>query len=284
MNRAPTMAIHLTIFSKNEGSPLDKRLTVTTFAEKFARREPIVMVTAYDYPQALAADAAGVDAILVGDSVANNILGRPDTLSMTMEEMIHHTKAVSAGVKNAMVIGDMPFMSYQGGPREALKNAARFLKEAGAQAVKLEWGVDTLEAVRLMDGNGIPVMGHIGFTPQHLNRFGGYRMQGKGSKAVTELLKSAKALEKAGAFAFVIELVPDEVGKRITKAVHIPTIGIGAGPYCSGQVQVLNDLAGMNPGFHPKHAKVYADVYSVLKDAVQRYAGEVRSGKFPEKP
>lgn len=259
---------------------MEKRLSVTTFSEKWKRREPIVVVTAYDYPQALAADAAGVDAVLVGDSVANTTLGRPDTLSMTMDEMIHHTKAVSAGVKRAMVIGDMPFMSYQGGAREALKNAARFLKEAGAQAVKLEWGVDTLEAVRLMEGNGIPVMGHIGFTPQHLNRFGGYRMQGKSPKAAAELLKQARALEKAGAFAFVVELVPDEVGKKVTKAVRIPTIGIGAGPFCSGQVQVLTDLAGMNPGFHPKHAKVYADVHSVLKDAIARYAQDVRSGRF----
>jgi 3-methyl-2-oxobutanoate hydroxymethyltransferase len=260
---------------------LDKRSTIANFAEKKARREPIVVVTAYDYPQALAAEAAGVDAILVGDSVTTTSLGRPNTLSATMEEMIHHTKAVSQGVKKTLLIGDMPFLSYQTSPRETLKNASRFLKETGAQAVKLEWGVDALNAVKLLVGNGIPVMGHLGFTPQHLHRFGGYKVQGKNAKAAAQMVKDAKAIEKAGAFSIVLELVPSDLAKRITQAVRIPTIGIGAGPYCSGQVQVLHDLAGMNPDFHPKHAKMYADVYSVLKDAIQRYVEEVRSGKFP---
>jgi len=260
---------------------LEKRVTVKTFGEKKAAGQPIVMVTAYDYPQALAVDEAGVDAVLVGDSLTMTTLGRPDTLSATMGEMIHHTRAVSKGVKRALVIGDMPFMSYQVSPRETLQNASRFLKEAGAQAVKLEWGSDALSATKLLVGNGIPVMGHLGFTPQHLNRFGGYGVQGKDRKSATDMIRAAKSLERAGAFSIVLELVPEDLARRITVALRVPTIGIGAGPYCSGQVQVLHDLAGMNPDFRPKHAKAYADLHGVLKDAVSRYAREVRGKLFP---
>jgi 3-methyl-2-oxobutanoate hydroxymethyltransferase len=267
----------------SKGGSTTRRTTVRTFAEKRARREPLVVVTAYDFPQALAVDAAGVDAVLVGDSLAMTVLGRSDThtLAATMDEMIHHTKAVSRGAARAMVVGDMPFMSYQSGPRETLKNASRFLREGGAQAVKLEWGVDSLAATRLLVGNGIPVMGHLGFTPQHLHRFGGYRVQGKDRGSAARMVRDAKALEKAGAFAIVLELVPAELARKVTRAVKVPTIGIGAGPHCSGQVQVLHDLAGMNPGFRPRHAKAYADLHGALRAAVARYASEVRGGVFP---
>ena len=258
-----------------------KRVTVKTFAEKKKAGEPIVVVTAYDFPQALACDAAGVDAVLVGDSVANTTLGRPDTLSMTMDEMIHHTRAVGRAVKRTLVIGDMPFMSYQSSSRETLRNASRFLKEGGAQAVKLEWGADALAATRLLVGNGIPVMGHLGFTPQHVHRLGGARIQGKGKPAAAAMVKNAKALQAAGVFSVVLELLPPDLARRLTKALKIPTIGIGAGPHTSGQVQVLHDLAGMDPGFKPRHSRVYADLYSSLRTAVERYARDVRRGRFP---
>lgn len=257
------------------------RPTLLDLQAKCDRGEKLVVVTAYDHALARAVDAAGVDAVLVGDSLNMTMLGRPDTLSATMDEMIHHTKAVSRGVKGALVIGDMPFLSYQGHPRETLKNAGRFLREGGAQAVKLEWGVDAVAVTRLLAGNGIPVMGHVGFTPQHLHQLGGYRRQGKGRAAAAALVKNALALQKAGAFAVVLELVPEDVAKRVTAKLRIPTIGIGAGPHCDGQVQVLHDLLGLIPDFHPKHAKAYLDLYGTVREAVGQYAAEVRSGRFP---
>lgn len=260
---------------------MNKRTSVLDFKTKCEKGEKIVVATAYDYSMALAVDAAGVDAILVGDSLNMTMLGRENTLSVTMDEMIHHSKAVSKGTRSALVIGDMPFLSYQGTPRETLKNAGRFLKDGGAQAVKLEWGSDALAVTKLLVGNGIPVMGHVGFTPQHIHQLGGYRQQGKDKTSASKLLRAAKALEKAGAFSIVLELVPSNIAKKITQSLKIPTIGIGAGPHCDGQVQVLHDLLGLLPDFHPKHAKAYLDLHNSIRDAIERYAREVRSGKFP---
>jgi 3-methyl-2-oxobutanoate hydroxymethyltransferase len=261
---------------------MEKPFTVLDFQKKCDLGEKIAMVTAYDYSMALAADASGVDAILVGDSLSMTMLGRPSTLSATMDEMLHHCKAVVQGTKRALVIGDMPFLSYQLGPEEALENAGLFLAEAGAQAVKLEWCPQAAEVTEFLVGNGIPVMGHVGFTPQHVHQFGGYRMQGKDKESARRLLKEAKALEAAGAFGVVLELVPSETAKTISKALKIPTIGIGAGPHCDGQVQVLHDLLGLLPDFHPKHAKAYLQLHEAIKEALAQYAAEVRGGQFPK--
>jgi len=261
---------------------MEKQITVHDFQQKCDQGEKLVVVTAYDYSMALAVDAAEVDAILVGDSLSMTMLGRSNTLPATMDEMLHHTKAVAKGTKHGMVIGDMPFLSYQLGLEEALDNAGAFLAEAGAQAVKLEWCPQAPGVTEFLVENGIPVMGHVGFTPQHVNQFGGYRMQGKDSASAARLLKQAKALETAGAFAVVLELVPAEVAKKITNSLKIPTIGIGAGPDCDGQVQVLHDLLGLLPDFHPKHAKAYARLFEAIRDAVGEYAREVKSGKFPQ--
>ena len=255
-------------------------MNILEFQRKCDAGEKLAVVTAYDFAMALAVDAAGVDAILVGDSLNTTMLGRPNTLSATMDEMIHHCKAVARGTRQALLIGDMPFLSYQGRSRETLKNAGRFMKEGGAHCVKLEWGVDAVASTKLLVGTGIPVMGHIGFTPQHFHQLGGYRKQGKNKASAHKLLQQAKAFEKAGAFSIVLELVPEDVAKKITRALRIPTIGIGAGPDCDGQVQVLHDLLGLLPDFHPKHAKVYLDLHVMIQDAVRRYAQEVRQGRF----
>ena len=259
---------------------MEKRTTILDFQSKCDQGEKLVVVTAYDYSMALAVDAAGVDAILVGDSLSMTMLGRPDTLSATMDEMIHHTKAVAKGTRHALVIGDMPFLSYQLGPEEALENAGAFLTEAGAQAVKLEWCPQAPEVTEFLVGNGVPVMGHVGFTPQHVHQLGGYHQQGKDKSSAARLVQQAKDLEKAGAFAVVLELVPQETAKKITQSLKVPTIGIGAGPHCDGQVQVLHDMLGLMPDFHPKHAKAYVKLHETVKDAVRRYAQEVRDGKF----
>lgn len=240
----------------------------------------LAVLTAYDYSMARVVDAAGVDAVLVGDTLNMTMLGRPNTISATMDEMLHHTQAVSQGVKHALVIGDMPFLSYQLGLEEALDNAGAFLKEGGAQAVKLEWCPQAPEVTAFLVENGVPVMGHVGFTPQHINQLGGYRRQAKDKSGRARILQQAKALEKAGAFSVVIELVPFEIAREITRKLSIPTIGIGAGPHCDGQVQVLHDLLGLLPDFHPKHAKAYLKLYDSIKDAVQRYVKEIRQGKF----
>jgi 3-methyl-2-oxobutanoate hydroxymethyltransferase len=260
---------------------MDKRMTTLDFQKKCDRGEKLAVVTAYDYSMALAVDAAGVDAVLVGDSLNMTMLGRENTLSVTLDEMLHHTQAVARGVKNALIIGDMPFLSYQLGLEDALDHAGAFLTEAGAQAVKLEWCPQAPEVTSFLVENGIPVMGHVGFTPQHVNQLGGYHQQGKDKASAANLLQQAKALEKAGAFAVVLELIPEKVAKKITATLSIPTIGIGAGPYCDGQVQVLHDMLGLLPDFHPKHAKAYLRLHEGIKDAVRQYVDEVRSGKFP---
>lgn len=245
------------------------------------RGERIVAVTAYDYTTALAADAAGCDFLLVGDSLAMVILGYDSTLPVTMEEMLHHTKAVTRGAKRAMVVGDMPFMSYHASVEEAVRNAGRFLKEAGAKAVKLEGAhAHQLACIRAIADSGIPVIAHLGFTPQAVHAIG-MRVQAKTEDAIKALLAEAQAVEAAGATAVVLELVPAEVAAAVTERVSIPTIGIGAGVGCSGQIQVAHDLLGLYTAFLPKHAKRYAHLYDAMVEAIATYAGDVREGRFP---
>lgn len=257
------------------------RLNITRIQEKKQSGERITMLTAYDYPTSKIVDEAGVDMILVGDTLGMVVLGYDSTVPVTMEDMIHHTKAVVRGAKNALVVGDMPFMSYQISISESLHNAARFLQEAGCQAIKLEGGVTVADTVKRIVDCGIPVMGHIGLTPQSVNQFGGFRVQGKTPEAAERLLRDALALEQAGAFAIVLELVPRELAKIITARLRIPTIGIGAGPHCSGQVLVIHDMLGLYTDFVPKHNKQYARMAGTIKSAVADYVNEVKSGDFP---
>ena len=257
------------------------RTTVTRLKEMKQRGERIAMVTAYDYPTARFLDEAGVPIILVGDSLGMVVLGYDSTLPVTMEAMVHHTKAVVRGARNALVVADMPFMSYQTDPVDALRNAGRFLQEAGAQAVKLEGGVQVAATVRRLVEVGIPVQGHIGLTPQAIHQLGGYRVQGKSSGAAAQLLRDARALDEAGVFSMVLEGVPAPLAKLITERVSVPTIGIGAGPHCDGQVQVFHDMLGLYPDFVPKHAKQYARMGDAIKEAVGTYMREVQEGSFP---
>ncbi|GAC1584047.1 MAG: 3-methyl-2-oxobutanoate hydroxymethyltransferase [Candidatus Dormibacteria bacterium] len=237
------------------------------------------MLTAYDFPTAQVVDQAGVPVILVGDSVANNVLGYPDTLPMTMDEMLHHTRAVRRGVTNALLVGDMPFMSYQVSLEEGVRNAGRFLKEAGAAAVKLEGPAIDLTA--RLTAAGIPVMAHVGLTPQSVNQMGGYRVQGKTSAAAERIEAEALALQGAGAFAIVLEGLPSELGRHLTGVLAIPTIGIGAGAHTDGQVLVINDMLGMNARV-PKFVKQYANLREEIGAAVARYVEEVAAGVFPD--
>ncbi len=243
--------------------------------------EKIAMLTAYDYSTAKVVDAVGVPLILVGDSLGMVVLGYESTIPVTMAEMLHHTKAVVRGSKQAMVIGDMPFMTYQVSIEDALHNAARFIQEGGAQAVKLEGGVTVADKVRRIVECGIPVMGHIGLTPQSINQLGGFKIQGKTSQAAANLLKDAQALEEAGAFAVVLETVPALLAALISQKISIPTIGIGAGVGCDGQVQVINDVLGSFSDFVPKHAKQYVKLADIIKGAVTDYYNEVKAGTFP---
>jgi 3-methyl-2-oxobutanoate hydroxymethyltransferase len=244
-------------------------------------REKIVMITAYDYPGAKLVEEAGVDVVLVGDSLGVVVLGYENTLAVTMEDMIHHTKAVSRGVKRAMVVGDMPFLSYQVSVEQAVANAGRFLQEAGAQAVKLEGGTEIIPAVNKIVAAGIPVFGHLGFTPQSVNQIGGAIFQGKTAIKARKLLEDALRLEDAGVAGIVLELVPWEVAELISDRLTIPTIGIGSGPACDGQVLVYHDLLGLNRDFNPKHNKIFAPVGETVIEAVREYAAEVRSLRFP---
>jgi 3-methyl-2-oxobutanoate hydroxymethyltransferase len=245
------------------------------------RGEKIAMLTAYDYPTARLLDEAGVPIILVGDSLGMVVLGYKSTLPVTMAEMIHHVSAVVRGTQRTHVVADMPFMSYQASPEDALRNAGRFLQEAGAQSVKLEGGVSMAETVRRLVEAGIPVMGHIGLTPQSVNQFGGFKLQGKTPAAAVKLLNDARALEQAGAYAIVLETIPAPLGKVVSERISIPTIGIGAGPYCDGQVQVLHDLLGLFGDFVPKHAKQYAHLADEIGRAAREYLSEVQQGSFP---
>jgi 3-methyl-2-oxobutanoate hydroxymethyltransferase len=243
--------------------------------------EKIVMLTSYDYVTAQIIDGAGIPLILVGDTLGMVVLGYQTTIPVTMEAMLHHTKAVVRGTKNALVVGDMPFMTYQISTEEAIRNAGRFLQEAGCQAVKLEGGVTVAEKVRKIVDCGIPVMGHIGLTPQSINQLGGHKIQGRTPEAAKKLLDDAKAIEQAGAFAIVIETVPAPLATLITKKIDIPTIGIGAGAGCDGQVQVINDILGSYTGYIPKHAKQYVKLVDIMSNAISQYRDEVTTGKFP---
>ena len=241
----------------------------------------LVVITAYDHPTARLLDAAGCDILLVGDSVGNNVLGYESTLPVTMDAMIHHTSAVARGTRHALVVGDMPYLSYQTGRRDALRNAGRFLKEGGAAAVKVEGGRRRAPLVQALLDAEIPVMGHIGLTPQSVHVMGGYRVQGKGPDAARALVEDAVALEEAGIFSLVLEGVPETVGREITQAVGIPTIGIGAGRFCDGQVLVFHDLVGLGPGPLPKFARRYARIGEEIERAARAFAEDVRSGAFP---
>ncbi len=256
------------------------RVSISTLKEMKAKKEKIVMLTAYDYSTAKLVDEAGVPLILVGDSLGMVILGYDSTIPVTIDDMIHHTKAVARGSKQAIVIGDMPFMTYHSEP-DALNNAARFMQEGGAQAIKLEGGVTVANTVKRIVDCGIPVMGHIGLTPQSVHQLGGHRVQGKTPEAALRLLQDAQALEQAGAFAVVLELIPAPLSKLISEKISIPTIGIGAGPDCDGQVQVIADLLGLFSDFVPRHAKQYAKLAGSIKSAIGDYMSEVKAGKFP---
>ncbi|MEQ8176571.1 MAG: 3-methyl-2-oxobutanoate hydroxymethyltransferase [Syntrophomonadaceae bacterium] len=253
----------------------------TSVIKDLKNKRKFSMLTSYDYPTAHMADEAGIDIILVGDSLGNAVLGYENSLSVTMEDMIHHTKAVARAAKNAMVVGDMPFLSYHISNSEAVRNAGRFIQEGGAQTVKIEGGIERVDTIKAILDAQIPVMGHLGFTPQSVHKFGGYKVQGKDIETANKIIEDAKALDKAGVFAIVLEMVPTLLAKRITDEVSVPTIGIGAGHYCDGQVLVVNDLLGIYGGFTPKFAKKYANLQPLIMEAFQQYKKEVEEGSFP---
>jgi 3-methyl-2-oxobutanoate hydroxymethyltransferase len=257
------------------------RITINQIRDMKQKGEKITMLTSYDYTTAKLVDEAGIPLILVGDSLGNVVLGYDSTIPVTLEVMLHHTRAVVRGTKKAMVIGDMPFMTYQVSVEDAIRNAGRFLQETGCQAVKLEGGVTMADKVRRIVDCGIPVMGHVGLTPQSINQLGGHKIQGKTPEAAKRLLEDAIALDRAGAFAVVLETVPAPLAALISKKISIPTIGIGAGAGCDGQVQIIHDILGMYTDFVPKHAKQYAKIADVMSNAISRYYEEVKAGAFP---
>lgn len=267
--------------SQHSTSTSRKKVTTLTFRQKKERGEPITMLTAYDYPTAMAMDRAGVDSILVGDSLAMVVLGYENTLPVTMDEMLHHARAVARGAKGALLIGDMPFMSYQVNADEALRNAGRFLQQGGMDAVKLEGGRERADAVRAIVNAGIPVVGHLGLTPQSIHQLGGFRAQGKTASAAQRLLEDAKILEDAGAFSIVLESVPARLAEYISKQISIPTIGIGAGAGCDGQVLVTHDVLGLFDRFTPKFVKKYANLHEVMDQAFAQYLSDVAARTFP---
>ncbi|MGC1377281.1 MAG: 3-methyl-2-oxobutanoate hydroxymethyltransferase [Anaerolineales bacterium] len=258
-----------------------KKVTTLALRQKKERGEPITMLTAYDYPTALTMDEAGMDVILVGDSLGMVVLGYENTLPVTMEDMLHHCRAVARGAKSAMLIGDMPFMSYQASIDEAVRNAGRFLQNGGMDAVKLEGGHERVSAVQAIVAAGIPVMGHLGLTPQSVHQLGGFRPQGKSALAAKRLLEDALLLEDSGCFGIVLESVPARLGALISKKLTIPTIGIGAGAGCDGQVLVTHDLLGLFERFTPKFVKRYADLHSEMQHAFAEYIADVQARTFP---
>jgi 3-methyl-2-oxobutanoate hydroxymethyltransferase len=264
-----------------QSTPQSKKVTTSVFRQKKERGEPITMLTAYDYPTALAEDQVGIDCILVGDSLGMVVLGYQNTLPVTMEDMLHHSKAVARGSNHALLIGDMPFMSYQVSVEEAVRNAGRFLQEGGMEAVKLEGGRERLDAIRAIVAAGIPVMGHLGLTPQSVNQLGGFRPQGKTSSAALRLLEDALLLEEAGCFSIVLESVPARLAEVVSKKLSIPTMGIGAGLGCDGQVLVTHDLLGLFERFTPKFVKKYADLHADMKQAFTAYIADVQNRSFP---
>ena len=257
------------------------RVTINQLLQLKQRGEKFCMLTAYDHPTAKLIDSTGVPLILVGDNLGMVVLGYESTISVTIEEMIHHTKAVSRGARNALVVGDMPFMTYHTSTEDALRNAGRFLQEGGAQAIKVEGGETVAEKVKHIVASGIPVMGHLGYTSQSTYQLGGPKAIGKSADTARQLIRDARALDEAGVFSIVLELVPSPLAELITEKVSIPTIGIGAGKHCDGQVQVINDLLGMSADFVPKHAKQYARLASVMKSAITEYLADVKAGGFP---
>jgi 3-methyl-2-oxobutanoate hydroxymethyltransferase len=263
------------------GAPTRKKVTTLTFRQKKERGEPITMLTAYDYPTAMAVDRAGIDSILVGDSLAMVVLGYENTLPVTMDEMLHHSRAVARGARSALLIGDMPFMSYQVSVEEATRNAGRFLQQGGMDAVKLEGGRERADAIRSITGAGIPVMGHLGLTPQSVNQLGGFRAQGKTAIAAKRLVEDALILEEAGCFSLVLESVPERLAELISKKISIPTIGIGAGVGCDGQVLVTHDLLGLFDRFTPRFVKKYANFHGEMQKAFADYIEDVETKRFP---
>lgn len=260
---------------------MSKRITASTLA-KMKNSEKITMITAYDYATAVIVDKCTVDAVLVGDSLGMVVLGYEDTTQVTMEDMLHHTKAVSRGIKNALVIADMPFLSYHTGKDQAVINAGRLISEARAQAVKLEGGSEIAEEIMAIIKAGIPVMGHIGLTPQSVHKFGGYFIQGKTLEQGQKLIDDALALEAACVFGIVLECIPAELASIITAKLSIPTIGIGAGNSCDGQVLVINDMLGLNSGYVPSFVKPFANVSEMMEEAIKKYSQETKKGVFPE--
>lgn len=255
--------------------------TVTTFKDAKKQGKKLTMLTAYDYSTAKLFDEAGVDSMLVGDSLGMTMLGYDSTLPVTMEDMIHHTKAVVRGAKNALVVGDMPYMSYHLSVQQAVENAGRFIREAGAQAVKLEGGAAFCPEIEAMTRASIPVVGHLGLTPQSINAFGGFKVQGRSEEAARKIIEDAQALEAAGAFAIVLECVPAKLAEIITAKVAVPTIGIGAGAGCDGQVLVYQDMLGMYDNFTPKFVRKFAEVGALMKQGVQEYCAAVQDSSFP---
>ncbi len=264
-----------------ENEPKRERITAPGIIEKKRRGEKIVAVTAYDFAAARIADRAGVDVVLVGDTLGIMALGYRNTVPVTLDETLHHVKAVRRGLKYALLLADMPFGTYQAGQDDAIRNAVRLLKEGEAQAVKLEGGAAILETVRRMTEAGIPVCGHLGLTPQSIHAFGGNKAQGKTDEAAQKLLREARGLQEAGIFALVLEAIPAVLAAQVTAALAIPTIGIGAGAACDGQVQVWHDLMGIYPGKNLRHAKRYAEIGQAMEDALRAYAEETRSAAFP---
>ncbi|VBB46588.1 3-methyl-2-oxobutanoate hydroxymethyltransferase [uncultured Desulfatiglans sp.] len=258
-----------------------KKVTIAGLQAKKAAGQKITMITAYDYPSGALADQAGIDTILVGDSLGMVMLGYDSTVPVTMDEMIHHCKAVRRGVKSAFILGDMPFLSYQVSEEKAVENAGRFIKEAGCEAVKLEGGSEMAGVIRAIVNAGIPVCGHIGLTPQTATKLSGFKVQGKDAESARELVQAARDMEAAGAFMLVMECVPDVLGARITRELRIPTIGIGAGPDCDGQVLVYHDVLGLFERFTPKFVKQYVNLAPQIREALAQYKQDVESGAFP---
>jgi len=258
-------------------------VTVPFLQAKKARQEKIVALTAYDFPIARIVEEAGVDLILVGDSLGMVVLGYPNTIPVTMDEMIHHTKAVTRAARRALVIGDMPYFSFHLSAADSIANASRFLKEAGAKGVKIEGASKKrLKLIEAMVEAEIPVMGHVGLTPQSIHRFGQFKVRGAEAKEAKKIINDARNVERAGAFAVILECIPEDLAKTITRKLRVPTIGIGAGPHCDGQILVFHDLVGLSNGYNPRFVKKYADLQTVITRAVKKYGEEVRRGIFPD--
>ena len=271
----------MSVNTVTQAAVLRKKITVPAIQAKKASKIPISMLTAYDYSMAVIMDRAGVDMILVGDSLGMVVLGYDSTLPVTMDDMLHHCKAVARGAKNPLLVGDMPFMSYQASIEQAVLNAGRFLAEGGMDAIKLEGGKERAETIRAIVSAGIPVVGHIGLTPQSVNMLGGYKTQGKTAAAAKKLIEDALALENAGCFAVLMESIPRQLADLITEKLSVPTIGIGAGSACDGQVLVINDVLGLFDRFQPKFVKQYANLFEIATNAIEQYIDEVQTRSFP---